>query len=126
MPESNNAAESAAESAGALHDLLIDVLGTKFSITTNEDSEFLDKILVQYRAAIANTQNISGMKDPLKIAILTGFLLCAEINKLKIQVEKEQTGVEDELNRITRNLIDRVDQVMNEILSINDRVLRAP
>jgi len=122
MPESN----SAAKSAVALRDLLIDVLGTKFSITTNEDPAFLDKVLVQYQAAIGNTQNISGMKDPLKIAILTGFLLCAEINKLKIQIEKEQVGVEDELNRITRNLIDSIDHVMEETLSLNGRVLQAP
>jgi len=106
MPES--------KSAVALHDLLIDVLGTKFSITTNEDPAFLDKVLVQYQAAIENTRNISGMKDPLKIAILTGFLLCAEINKLKTQIEKEQTGVEQELNRITRNLIDCIDHAMEQ------------
>jgi len=111
MPEAKNTA--------ALHDLLIDVLGTKFSITTNEDPEFLDKILTQYQAAIENTQNISGMKDPLKIAILTGFLLCAEINKLKLQIEKEQSGVEQELNRITKNLIECIDLVMEETVSVN-------
>jgi cell division protein ZapA (FtsZ GTPase activity inhibitor) len=106
MPES--------KSTVALHDLLIDVLGTKFSITTNEAPAFLDKVLSQYQAAIENTRNISGMKDPLKIAILTGFLLCAEINKLKTQIEREQTGVEQELNRITRNLIDSIDQAMEQ------------
>ena len=112
MPES--------KSADSLHDLLIDVLGTKFSITTNEAPEFLDKVLTQYHAAIENTQNISGMKDPLKIAILTGFLLCAEINKLKIQVEDEHTGVEEELNRITRSLIDSIDHAMEETSSLNE------
>jgi len=104
MPETNNAV--------ALHDLLIDALGTKFSITTNEAPEFLDKVLAQYQTAIENTHNISGMKDPLKISILTGFLLCAEINKLKIQIEDEHTGIEEELNRITRNLIDSIDHAI--------------
>ena len=112
MPETKNAV--------ALHDLLIDVLGTKFSITTNEAPEFLYKVLTQYQAAIDNTQNISGMKDPLKISILTGYLLCAEINKLKIQIEKEQTDIEQEINRITRNLIDNIDHVMEEIKPINE------
>jgi len=107
MPETNNAV--------ALHDLLIDALGTKFSITTNEAPEFLEKVLAQYLAAVENTQNISGMKDPLKISILTGFLLCAEINKLKIQIEKEQTDIEEEINRITRNLIDSIDHVIEEM-----------
>jgi len=112
MPETNNAV--------ALHDLLIDALGTKFSITTNEAPEFLDKVLAQYQAAIENTRNISGMKDPLKISILTGYLLCAEINKLKIQIEKEQTDIEEEINRITRNLIASIDHVMEEIKPINE------
>jgi len=112
MPETKNAV--------TLHDLVIDALGTKFSITTNEDPAFLDKVLAQYQAAIENTQNISGMKDSLKIAILTGFLLCAEINKLKVQIENEQSGVEDELNRITRNLIDCIDLVMEETSPINE------
>jgi cell division protein ZapA (FtsZ GTPase activity inhibitor) len=112
MPETKNAV--------ALHDLVIEVLGTKFSITTNEAPEFLDKVLNQYQAAIDNTQNISGMKDPLKISILTGYLLCAEINKLKIQIEKEQTDVEQEINRITRNLIASIDHVMEEINPINE------
>jgi len=106
MPETKNAV--------ALHDLVIDILGTKFSITTNEAPDFLDKVLTQFHTAIENTQNISGMKDPLKISILTGYLLCAEINKLKNQIEKEQTDVEMEINRITRNLIDSIDHVMEE------------
>jgi cell division protein ZapA (FtsZ GTPase activity inhibitor) len=109
MPESSN-------SSVVLQDLVIDVLGTKFSITTNEDSAFLDKVLAQYRTAVGNTRHISGLKDPLKTAILTGFLLCAEINKLKLQIEGEQTGVEQELNRITRSLIDRLDHVIEHAM----------
>jgi cell division protein ZapA (FtsZ GTPase activity inhibitor) len=105
---------TAPETKSTLHDLLIDALGTKFSITTNETPAFLDKVLTQYHAAIENTQNISGMKDPLRIAILTGFLLCAEINKLKVQVEKEQTSVEQELDRIACNLIATIDQAIEE------------
>ena len=102
------------------HDLLINVLGTSFSITAGEDPAYLEEVLAQYQAAIANTQNISGMKDPLKIAVLTGFLLCDEINKLKMQVEEDQTKTAleqqtevQELNRITRDIIDRIDQAID-------------
>ena len=99
------------------HDLLIDVLGTSFSISAGEDPAYLEEVLAQYQIAVANTQGISGIKDPLKIAILTGFLLCDEINKLKMQAEDEQvkTALQQqleaqELERITRNIIDRIDQ----------------
>ena len=103
------------------HDLLINVLGTSFSITAGEDLSYLEEVLAQYQVAVANTQGISGMKDPLKIAILTGFLLCDEINKLKMQVEEDQTKTAlehqteaQELSRITRNIIDRLDQAIDD------------
>jgi len=102
------------------NDLHINVLGASFSITAGEDPAYLDEVLAQYQVAIANTQGISGMKDPLKVAILTGFLLCDEINKIKLQIQEEQAKAEQqrttesqELNRITRNIIAHIDQVFN-------------
>ena len=104
------------------HDLHINVLGTSFSITAGENPEYLDEVLAQYRVAVANTQGISGMKDPLKVAILTGFLLCDEINKLKLQFEEEQTNAEAqwadderEIKHIAQNLITRLDQAIDEL-----------
>jgi len=104
----------------ATHDLLIDILGTRFSIATGEDPAYLEEVLAQYQIAVANTQGISGMKDPLNIAILTGFLLCDEINKLKLRAEEEQANAAQkqqteaqELNRITREIIERIDQAIN-------------
>jgi len=112
---------SPAETETGRNDLIINVLGASFSITAGEDPAYLDEVLAQYQVAVANTQGISGMKDPLKVAILTGFLLCDEINKLKIQVEEEQakTALEhkteaQEVNRITQDIIDRIEQVIND------------
>ena len=102
------------------HDLLINVLGTSFSITAGEDPDYLNEVLAQYHVAIANTQGISGMKDPLKVAILTGFLLCDEINKIKLHIQKEQakadqkrTAEVQELNHLMENILTRIDQVFN-------------
>ena len=102
------------------HDLHINVLGTSFSITAGEAPEYLEEVLAQYQIAVANTQGISGMKDPLKVAILTGFLLCDEINKLKLQIEEDHTnaeaeraGEERELHHITQSLITRLERVLD-------------
>ena len=110
--------ETLPESKAGPHDLLIEVLGTSFIITTGEEPEYLEEVLAQYRMAVASTQNISNIEDPLKVAILTGFLLCDEINKLKQQNREEQkisesqrAGEEKELNRITGNMIACIDQV---------------
>ena len=94
------------------HDLIIDVLGTSFCITVDKDPDYLDEVMAQYRFAIANTQGISGMKDPLKVAILTGFLLCDEINKQKIQNEEEQVKTERILDKAMQNIITRIDQLL--------------
>jgi cell division protein ZapA (FtsZ GTPase activity inhibitor) len=128
MPEPSSVAHKAGggnerqtESKNSRHDLLIDILGTSFSITAGEDAAYLNEVLAQYRLAVANTQGISGMKDPLKVAILTGFLLCDEINKLKQQAEEDQSNAEaqradeeHELDRIAKNLIACIDQVIEE------------
>ena len=113
--------ESQAEPKTGPHDLLINILGTSFSITASEDPAYLDEVLAQYQIAVTNTQGISGMKDPLKVAILTGFLLCDEINKIKIQVEEKQakdnqqrTAEVQELNRVMRNIMARIDNVFHD------------
>ncbi len=113
--------KSQAEPKTGPHDLLINILGTSFSITASEDPAYLEEVLAQYQIAVANTQGISGMKDTLKVAILTGFLLCDEINKIKLQVEEKQAKDDQqraaeiqELNHILRNIMARIDQVFHD------------
>ncbi|MDR3161266.1 MAG: cell division protein ZapA [Spirochaetaceae bacterium] len=66
-------------------DLRISILGTSFSISANEESSYLEELLNYFRQAVDNTQKTTGLQDPLKIAILTGFLLCDELKKLQKQ-----------------------------------------
>jgi cell division protein ZapA len=90
------------------NELCLDILGTSFTITTDEDEAYLQKVLAQFRAAVENTQSISGIKDPLNAAVLTGFLLCDEINKIKQQLENESV----EINERTVNLIAKLDEAL--------------
>jgi len=103
------------------NELCLDILGTSFTITADEDEEYLKKVLNQYRMAITNTQNISGISDPLNIAILTGFLLCDEINKIKKDPQREDSGEEDteaqweeqEVEDRTLRLISKLEHALN-------------
>jgi len=104
------------------NELCLDILGASFSITADEDEEYLKKVLNQYKTAIKNTQNISGISEPLNVAILTGFLLCDEINKIKQQPgEKNASGSEDaeaqweeqEVEDRTNRLITKLEQALN-------------
>ena len=66
-------------------DLRISILGTSFSISAKEESSYLEELLNYFRQAVDNTQKATGLQDPLKVAILTGFLLCDELKKLQKQ-----------------------------------------
>jgi len=100
-------------------ELKLDILGTSFSITADADEEYLKKVLVQYKAAIEATQKISGISEPLNIAILTGFMLCDEINKIKMQFK--EASEDDELKQLeemeveerTLRLISKLEQALN-------------
>lgn len=70
-------------------DLRIDILGTSFSIAADEDSAYLESLLNHYRIKIENTRKKTGLQDPLKLAVVTGFLLCDEAQK----AQNEGAGV---------------------------------
>jgi mannose-6-phosphate isomerase len=103
--------------------LRIDILGTSFTITVDEDPVCLESLLNRYRICIENTRKITGLKDPLKIAIITGYLLCDEIQKL--QKEKGIQGDTDtrEAERLTLDMITRIDEVLDKRFNSPVRVL---
>ncbi|MCL2411238.1 MAG: cell division protein ZapA [Treponema sp.] len=84
-----------------VNELCLDILGTSFTITTDESETYLEKIMTQYRAAVQNTQKISGIKEPLNIAILTGFLLCDEINKIKQHLQEQKDASDQSLSEVS-------------------------
>jgi cell division protein ZapA (FtsZ GTPase activity inhibitor) len=95
------------------NDLRIDMLGTSFSIAADEDPAYLEGLLKRYQVVIENTKRVTGLHDPLKVAILTGFLLCDEIEKIKKQGQSgEREGREAE--RLTLDLIARIDEALPE------------
>ena len=96
------------------YDLVIDVLGIKFTLTTGEEPTYIDEILIQFKNAIENTQGLIGDKNPLIVAIVTGFMLCDEFNKYKMQVAEERATEDQELNRITRNLISCMEEALEK------------
>lgn len=95
------------------NDLRIDMLGTSFSIAADEDPAYLESLLKRYQIVVENTKRVTGLHDPLKVAILTGFLLCDEIEKIKKQGQSgEKEGREAE--RLTLDLIARIDEALPE------------
>lgn len=91
--------------------LRIDMLGISFFIAADEDPEYLETLLRRYKLVIENTKKVTRLTDPLKIAIVTGFLLCDEIEKLKNQgLSGEKEGREAE--KLALDLIARIDEAL--------------
>jgi mannose-6-phosphate isomerase len=92
-------------------DLHLDILGISFSITADEDPAYLEHLLDIYRKTTGDIAESTGLKDSLKIAILTGFLLCDELEKLK---KDRDLGNEEEQETLKRtlNLLSRLDEAM--------------
>jgi len=88
--------------------LHFDLLGTSFSIAADEDISYLESLLNRYRIILENTRKSTGLDEPLKLAILTGFLLCDEIEKTKKQESREGREAEQR----TLNMIARIDEVI--------------
>jgi cell division protein ZapA (FtsZ GTPase activity inhibitor) len=105
------------------NEICLDILGTSFTITVDEDEEYLNKVLTQYHEAVKSTQNISGINEPLNVAILTGFILCDEFNKIKQRLDyelenkgnvKDDNGWEEqEVEDRTLRLISKLEQALN-------------
>ncbi|MDR2343009.1 MAG: cell division protein ZapA [Spirochaetaceae bacterium] len=93
--------------------LRVDLLGTSFSVTVDEDAFYLKILLDKYRRVIENTKKTTGLEDPLKTAIIAGFLLCDEVEKLRAR-ENTGLGVFDSMQaeELTLNLIDRIDSAL--------------
>ncbi|MDR1148396.1 MAG: cell division protein ZapA [Spirochaetaceae bacterium] len=96
-------------------DLRVDLLGTSFSLTVDEDAFYLKILLDKYRRVIENTQKTTGIDDPLKTAIIAGLLLGDEVEKLRAH-ENTGLGVFESMQaeELTLDLINRIDKALPE------------
>lgn len=93
-------------------EIRIDLLGASFSLTVDEDPVYLQTLLGRYRAVIENTQKTTGLSDPLKIAILAGFQLCDNLEKLRNDIYGKNTRESIEAEKRLLSLIDKIDKTL--------------
>ncbi|MDR1900450.1 MAG: mannose-6-phosphate isomerase, class I [Treponema sp.] len=94
--------------------LQLNILGTSFSISADEDPAYLEELLNFYKAALENTKKSTGIKNPLHIAILTGFLLCDELKKNRLPRPAGGAGEDGAAEKLTLDLIARIDRVLDQ------------
>lgn len=97
--------------------LQIDVLGTSFSIKASENTDYLQKLLGYYKRITEEIEKNGSLKDPLQISAMAGIVLCDELYKEKGKIAKlkehtKKNNTEEEVDRITSELISKIDKVL--------------
>jgi len=61
----------------------VDVLGTSFTVQTDEDPAYFSELLSYFRSRIALVESQTRIQDPLKLSSLAAILMADELFKLK-------------------------------------------
>ncbi|WP_053228449.1 cell division protein ZapA [Spirochaeta cellobiosiphila] len=91
----------------------VEVLGTSFTIKADEDPEYLRQVVEYLSKKVDETKEAVSIKDPLKIAVLTGIVVVDELMR-----EKHKTGAPMSaetalaMEKITNGMIDRLEQIL--------------
>ena len=88
----------------------IELLGTSFSVKSDEDEEYLREVVAHFSDKINEIQRTVQTSDPLKTAILAGVLLSDEFLKLR----GASRGENLEAGRIADTLIGELSEVLDE------------
>ena len=96
-------------------DLSISMLGTSLNIAADADPNYLKTLLEKYQKFVEQTKKGTGLEDPLKLAVLSGFLLCDEIEKAKNEKAPAVKSYEDQAaEQLTLGLITLLDETLKE------------
>lgn len=97
----------------------IDLLGSSFTIQSDEDPAYLQRVVDYFSGKVDEVRRSVGTSDPLKISILAGILASDECMKAKAE------SLDPEVSRITNDLIARLDASLDDVFEADESVDRA-
>ncbi len=105
--------------------LNIDLLGSSFSIEAKEDNQYLENLLAHYTTVTKEVRLMTQNTDPLKIAILSGIMICDEFYKDKAKAEDLKNKLEANSVTKTHNENERfeAEKIALKMIQDIDRVL---
>jgi len=94
--------------------LQINTLGTSFEIQAKEDDAYLKNLLSYFNKISGQIEASTELRDPLKIAILSGIMICDELYKEKKKNAENIDKKEDlfEAERLTLQMIEKITRVL--------------
>ena len=90
----------------------VELLGTSFTIRSEEDPAYLDEVMAYFRERLEATATLVSWSDPLKVAIVAALNVVDELFK-----ERMANGTATEEARktgeIASRLISQIDRALN-------------
>ncbi|RKX78664.1 MAG: cell division protein ZapA [Spirochaetes bacterium] len=91
----------------------IQFLGASFTIQSDEDQEYMNRVLSYFKENVDKIQRTLNVKDPLKSSILSGLFITDELfkerertrDRLKFNIEEYS-----EAGEIAHRIIKRIDE----------------
>ena len=95
----------------------ITILGTSFSITSDEDPAYVEELVTYFKRKIGDIEKSVSSKDPLRISILAGLLIADELYKIRNKSrfpKPEENRSSEEAARLTKEMIERLDRSLRD------------
>jgi cell division protein ZapA (FtsZ GTPase activity inhibitor) len=97
--------------------LRVQLLGTSFTIQTDESREHVENVLTCLKKRIAEIREKNPSMEPIKVSLLAGLNLTDELMRQKGDSDTQTSGAArttDEIEIITRNLIEKIDGALED------------
>ncbi|MBI9105352.1 MAG: cell division protein ZapA [Spirochaetales bacterium] len=88
----------------------VNILGTSFSIQTDEDPGRMEEIVDYLKKKTAAVESGLSIKDPLKNLIISSIILIDELQKEKQMLIDGRGSDFDEVERLTLQIMERIDK----------------
>ena len=89
----------------------IHILGDTFSIKVDQDREYMNSLIRYVEDKIEETERLTNLKDPLRIAVLSSILIADDLFKTgRPGLAGMSEAESEEAARVTHNIIDLIDQ----------------
>ena len=109
--------------------LRIELFNSPFVIKSDEDDEYLQKLLGYYTQIVEKIQNLGVLKSPVQISAFAGIMLCDELYKEKsinsLSSSEKSSPVEEKIQSlfVDKEQSEKAEEIANNLIEKISKVL---
>lgn len=98
---------------GTASPVRIDLLGTAFTIQTDESPDYIQELVSELRVRMSRLSDATKVADPLKLSILAGIVLLDEARHARSTAKREGNSADDG-DTVASSLLASLDKRLHE------------